>query len=280
MGQYIPMMSKAFCGQALAGAAEDDGRPVGRRTSPTTARARRPARPTRAASWRRTASSSTTPAPTKSAATRKAMMGDIDALIKDAKLSPEIVKLVQGRRRLVVPESAPSLNPRDTFWDRVERTLVGLLGAIAMMVGVVQVVGRYFFPAYAISLGRGGDRLPRRLGRDDHLEPARAHRRPCPARPGAAPGRHDRASAGWKPSTASWRWSSASAWCGTASSIVESSWMLDEHSSTDFAFPMWIYYSALPVGGLLMTRALLHPALPLPVPLRSRDHDRRPHRRA
>jgi C4-dicarboxylate transporter DctQ subunit len=28
---------------------------------------------------------------------------------------------------------------------------------------------------------------------------------------------------------------------------------LDEHSSTDFSFPMWIYYSALPVGGLLMT---------------------------
>jgi C4-dicarboxylate transporter, DctQ subunit len=39
-------------------------------------------------------------------------------------------------------------------------------------------------------------------------------------------------------------------WYGV--SIVSSSWQLDEHSSTDFSFPMWIYYSALPVGGLLM----------------------------
>jgi TRAP-type C4-dicarboxylate transport system permease small subunit len=40
-------------------------------------------------------------------------------------------------------------------------------------------------------------------------------------------------------------------WYGYA--IAESSWMLDEHSSTDFSFPMWIYYAALPTGGLLMT---------------------------
>ncbi len=39
----------------------------------------------------------------------------------------------------------------DTVWDTIERTLVGLLGAIAMVVGIVQVVGRYFFPALAIS---------------------------------------------------------------------------------------------------------------------------------
>ena len=35
--------------------------------------------------------------------------------------------------------------------------------------------------------------------------------------------------------------------------IAYSSWLLDEHSATDFGFPMWIYYSALPAGGLLMT---------------------------
>ena len=29
-------------------------------------------------------------------------------------------------------------------------------------------------------------------------------------------------------------------------------WLLDERSSSDFAFPMWIYYAALPAGGLLM----------------------------
>src|ERR1700722_14377525 len=40
---------------------------------------------------------------------------------------------------------------RDTLWDRIERTLVGLLGALAMLVGLAQVLGRYFFPASAIS---------------------------------------------------------------------------------------------------------------------------------
>jgi hypothetical protein len=37
----------------------------------------------------------TDPAADELAATRKTMMGDVDALIKDAKLSPEIVKLVK-----------------------------------------------------------------------------------------------------------------------------------------------------------------------------------------
>jgi len=41
--------------------------------------------------------------------------------------------------------------PAQTVWDRAERTLVGLLGALAMIVGMVQVIGRYFFPADAIS---------------------------------------------------------------------------------------------------------------------------------
>jgi C4-dicarboxylate transporter DctQ subunit len=34
--------------------------------------------------------------------------------------------------------------------------------------------------------------------------------------------------------------------------IVDTSLMLDERSSTDLAFPMWIYYGAMPVGGVLM----------------------------
>ncbi len=37
------------------------------------------------------------------------------------------------------------------MWDRIERILVGLLGALAMLVGLVQVLGRYLWPALAIS---------------------------------------------------------------------------------------------------------------------------------
>ena len=40
---------------------------------------------------------------------------------------------------------------RDTWWDKVERALIGLLGLAAMIVGLVQVVGRYVAPRYAIS---------------------------------------------------------------------------------------------------------------------------------
>ena len=38
-----------------------------------------------------------------------------------------------------------------TWWNRIEQTLVGLLGACALIVGVVQVIGRYFDPEHAIS---------------------------------------------------------------------------------------------------------------------------------
>jgi C4-dicarboxylate transporter DctQ subunit len=34
--------------------------------------------------------------------------------------------------------------------------------------------------------------------------------------------------------------------------IVDTSLLIDEHSSTDLQFPMWIYYLSLPVGSALM----------------------------
>jgi len=40
---------------------------------------------------------------------------------------------------------------RDTWWDSTERFLIGLLGVFAMLIGLVQVVGRYVAPHYAIS---------------------------------------------------------------------------------------------------------------------------------
>jgi C4-dicarboxylate transporter DctQ subunit len=35
--------------------------------------------------------------------------------------------------------------------------------------------------------------------------------------------------------------------------IVDTSLLLDERSSSGLQFPMWIYYCALPAGGVLMT---------------------------
>ena len=34
--------------------------------------------------------------------------------------------------------------------------------------------------------------------------------------------------------------------------VVATAWMIDERSASDLRFPRWIYYAALPAGGLLM----------------------------
>jgi len=48
----------------------------------------------------------------------------------------------------------------------------------------------------------------------------------------------------------------AMVFCGTlvwyGRQVVEIAWRIDEHSASDLRFPMWIYYAALPTGGLLM----------------------------
>jgi TRAP-type C4-dicarboxylate transport system permease small subunit len=35
--------------------------------------------------------------------------------------------------------------------------------------------------------------------------------------------------------------------------VVEIALRIDEHSASDLRFPMWVYYAALPTGGLLMS---------------------------
>lgn len=138
-----------------------------------------------------------------------------------------------------------------TIWDTIERTLVGLLGLIAMIIGLVQVVGRYFFPQYAISYAEevivylvvwGVMIISSQLVRTDgHVRPDLVLRLVPPQ---------------------GQRWLEAfncivalifcggMVWYGWQ--IVDTSLLLDERSSSDLQFPMYIYYSALPVGGLLM----------------------------
>ncbi len=50
-------------------------------------------------------------------------------------------------------------------------------------------------------------------------------------------------------------------WYGWA--VVGTALLLDQRSSSDLQFPIWIYYMALPTGGALMLGALYHPAAPL-----------------
>ena len=141
---------------------------------------------------------------------------------------------------------------RDTAWDKVERFVIGLLGAAAMLVGLVQVVGRYIAPHYAISWAEevivylvvwGIMLAASQLVRTDgHVRPDLVLRVASPQ------------VQRWMEVTncvAAIAFCAGLAWYGW--SIVGSSWQLDERSSSDLQFPMWLYSAAIPTGALLMT---------------------------
>jgi len=144
----------------------------------------------------------------------------------------------------------------DSIWDRIERTLVGILGALAMIVGIVQVAGRYFFPAHAISWAEevivyliiwGVMIISSQLVRTDgHVRPDLVLRLVPPA------GQR------WLEAfncVVALVFSVGMVWYGWE--IVDTSLLLDDRSPSGLQFPMWIYYAALPAGGALMTMRYL-----------------------
>jgi C4-dicarboxylate transporter DctQ subunit len=133
---------------------------------------------------------------------------------------------------------------RDNVWDKVERTLIGLLGAAAMLVGLVQVVGRYVAPRYAISWAEevivylvvwGIMLAASQLVRTDgHVRPDLVLRATSPQ------------VQRWMEVTnciAAIAFCAGLAWYGW--SIVG--------TSSDLRFPMWLYSAAIPTGAVLMT---------------------------
>jgi C4-dicarboxylate transporter, DctQ subunit len=141
---------------------------------------------------------------------------------------------------------------REAWWDKVERSLIGLLGLLAMLVGLLQVAGRYIAPRYAISWAEevivylivwGIMLAASQLVRTDgHVRPDLVLR--------AVPPRVQR----WMEvlnCVAALVFCVGLAWYGW--SIVATSWQLDERSSSDLQFPMWLYSAAIPIGALLMT---------------------------
>jgi C4-dicarboxylate transporter DctQ subunit len=136
-------------------------------------------------------------------------------------------------------------------WDRIERLLVGILGACAMAIAAIQVFGRYIDPAAAITWAEEvivyiavwavmivASQLVRV---DGHVRPDLVLRL---LRPGVQ------------------RWfemfnclvalafTFGMLWYGWT--VVATAILLDQRSSSDLQFPLWIYYLALPVGGALM----------------------------
>lgn len=137
------------------------------------------------------------------------------------------------------------------IWDRIERTVVGLLGAFALVLAVLQVFGRYLDPARAINWAEEvivyiavwavmivASDLVRTNG---HVRPDLVLRL-------------------LRPQTQRWvevfncvvalGFTAGMVWYGW--DVVNTALLLDQRSSSDLQFPMWIYYTALPVGGGLM----------------------------
>jgi C4-dicarboxylate transporter, DctQ subunit len=135
--------------------------------------------------------------------------------------------------------------------DRAEQALVGILGLAALAFALWQVVSRYVFPQASISYAEEvivylliwaimiiSDQLVRT---DSHVRPD-VVRNFLPA-----------FALRWVEvfnCAAAIIFCTALTWYGWQ--IVETARAIDEHSSSDLQFPMWIYYAALPTGGALM----------------------------
>lgn len=136
-------------------------------------------------------------------------------------------------------------------WDWIERTLVGALGAFALVIAAVQVFGRYIDPAGAITWAEEvivyvavwavmitASQLVRH---DGHVRPDLVLR--------LLPPQAQR----WVEvfnCLVALAFTFGMIWYGWE--VVNGALLLDQRSSTDLQFPMWIYYTALPTGGALM----------------------------
>ena len=138
-----------------------------------------------------------------------------------------------------------------SVWDWAERTLVGVLGACAMGIAAVQVFGRYIAPGAAITWAEevivyiavwAVMIISSQLVRTDAMV------------------RPDLVLRLMRPGVQRWfemfnclvaiAFTFGMLWYGWK--VVGTAVLLDQTSSSDLQFPLWIYYTALPVGGALM----------------------------
>jgi C4-dicarboxylate transporter DctQ subunit len=137
------------------------------------------------------------------------------------------------------------------LWDRIEQTLAGLFGLVALMLALWQVVSRYFFSQHAISFAEEvivylviwavmivSSQLVRT---DGHVRPDLVFNLV------SAPVKR------WLEvfnCIAAILFCAAVTWYGWQ--VASVAFLIDERSASDLRFPMWIYYASLPAGGLLM----------------------------
>jgi TRAP-type C4-dicarboxylate transport system permease small subunit len=138
------------------------------------------------------------------------------------------------------------------LWDRYERRLIGLLGTFALMIGTYQIAGRYISPRFAVpwtnELGVyvvvwavfiAGSNL---VATDNHVRPDLVLR---------VLSARVRRVVELGNSVCALAFCAGLVWYGTQ--IVTDALQFDERSLTPLAFPMAIYYAALPLGTLLMS---------------------------
>ncbi|HEX3864455.1 MAG TPA: TRAP transporter small permease [Stellaceae bacterium] len=138
------------------------------------------------------------------------------------------------------------------LWDRIERLLIGLFGAGALLVGTYQVIGRYIVPQYAsgwsdevtVYLAVWGIFLAasQLVRTDGHVRPDLVLR--------LMPARMQRVVETFN-CVVALVFCLGLLWFGFH--IVADAWDLDERSETVLAFPMWAYYAAMPTGAALMS---------------------------
>src|SRR5579859_561882 len=157
-------------------------------------------------------------------------------------------------RRMSAPEATRAVGGLARYlaaWDWIERIVVGLLGAFALVIAVLQVFGRYIDPADAITWAEEvivyvavwavmiiASDLVRTNG---HVRPDLVLRLMGPQ------------AQRWVESfncLIALVFTFGMVWYGW--DVVNTALLLDQRSSSDLQFPVWIYYLALPVGGGLM----------------------------
>ena len=137
-------------------------------------------------------------------------------------------------------------------WDRVERAIVGILGLAALACAVWQVLSRYLFPQQ--SIGYAEEVIVYLLIWAVMIVSSQLVRTDSHVRPDLVRNVVPHGMVRWLEmfnGMAAVVFCGASTWYGWQ--IVASAAAIDERSASDLRFPMWIYYAALPAGGVLMT---------------------------
>jgi C4-dicarboxylate transporter DctQ subunit len=138
------------------------------------------------------------------------------------------------------------------IWDRAEQAMVGILGLTALGFALWQVLSRYFWPQQ--SIGYAEEVIVYLLIWATMVVSSQLVRTDSHVRPDIVRNIVPASVVRWMEvfnCVAAIIFCGALTWYGWQ--IVAIARQIDERSSSDLQFPMWIYYAALPAGGLLMS---------------------------